>query len=105
MNEEEKVLVLVHIRNNATGEIRIHNDGNWSKKDIDEGYFSFQYGENNYACDCNRSLFFARANAEEDSDRDGDRECTSYKFSITQCLLPDSTDIYHDEDEPLRETP
>lgn len=93
---EEKIPVQVYIRNNETGETRIYTDVHWTQKDFDEGYFQFQYGENNYACDCNRALFFARSNGEEDPET---RDCTVEKFTITQCLTPDGTDIYHDEDD------
>lgn len=45
--------VKVEIRRNADGVIRVYEDSHW--------YSDFIWSEGNYACDCNRHLFFERA--------------------------------------------
>src|SRR4051812_5803648 len=49
------------LRNNDTGEERLYvDDGDWTETT------EFTWVEGNYSCDCNRSLFFARAAGEPD---------------------------------------
>lgn len=74
------VKCIAEIRNNATGEIRefetdeILTNGNKSP-DI------FNWEENNFACDCNRLLFFKRAGNEE-SEEDWSVKCSDGKYSV-----------------------
>jgi hypothetical protein len=71
---------IAEIRNNETGEVReyetheILNNG-------EEHPSVFNWEENNYACDCNRHLFFKRVNNDE-NDEDWDIECTHGKYSV-----------------------
>src|SRR3990172_12902584 len=78
---ENKVDVLVHIRKNETGEVRIHKD--WLYLDEDNSPNFFIWEDGNYACDCNRRLFFARVN---DEDEDWDSGCGETEYSINIML-------------------
>ena len=69
-NTAKPIPCLLEIRLNATGEIR-------SMAEMYSG--SFIWEEGNYACDCNRELFFAWA-AGEDDDLDG--LCGDERFSV-----------------------
>lgn len=54
----------IHITDTTTGETRIYFE--------DHDYYEateYQWSEGNYSCDCNRGLFFGRANGEENMDR------------------------------------
>ncbi len=49
------MMYTIHIMNNSTKEIKEYvDDYNWEK----ESTLLFMYGEGNYSCDCNRSIFF-----------------------------------------------
>lgn len=75
----------VLLRNNASGEVRRHREaGDW------EDFSDFMWTEGNFACDCNRSLLFARAGNEPDPP---DRKCSSELFSAIRAELPDGTHI------------
>lgn len=54
----------VTIRRVADGLVRVVDDT------AIRGGWRFQWGENNYSCDCNRALFFARAAGEPDPEID-----------------------------------
>ncbi len=83
--------IIVKIRNNATGEIVDHPDVG----DFDEdGFVDFIWSDGNYACDCNRDLFFHRAKGLDDPD---DNPCGEEKYSI-QITCDDA--IVYDEFEP-----
>ena len=74
---EKKVDVLVHIRKNETGEVRIWKDDLNLHEDGSPNLFMWVYG--NYSCDCNRRLFFARVNGE---DEDWESDCSNTEYSI-----------------------
>ncbi len=62
------------IRDNITGDIREFST------EFDDEYGNFQWGpDGNFGCDCNRQLFFRRANGE---DEDWDCECSEILFSV-----------------------
>lgn len=69
-------LHLVLIRDNETGIVRAYEDAylRWVEDD-------FIWTEGNFACDCNRGLFFARAVGEDGPDR----ACGSERYSV---MLP-----------------
>lgn len=89
--KEEEVVVRVEIRKNATGEIRefettlLFDDFGGDKY---PNYFIWEEG--NYSCDCNRRLFFARANCEEEDWQSG---CGDTEYSVS-ILLEDGECIY-----------
>ena len=73
--------MLAHIRKNETGEIRIYKiDG---IMDEDSGYpHTFIWHDGNYACDCNRELFFEYALEDGMSMDDIGNECSDGRFSV-----------------------
>ena len=78
-----------HIRRNADGVIRQYTeDWDWH----DGGDFLWEDG--NYACDCNRSLFFHRAANEPEPD---EISCGCTAFSV-QVRAPDGSVLYQDDD-------
>ncbi len=50
------MLLHAHITDTVTGETRVHH---WVESA--PGLVSFDWGDNNNSCDCNRSLHFSRA--------------------------------------------
>lgn len=81
---------IAHIRKNATGEVRskpsveFGDDGN-----DDPGFFTWQEG--NFACDCNRELFFERIDGKEISHE----QCSEGRFSVN--LENEAGKIYYRE--------
>lgn len=78
-----------HITDTKTGETRIHH---WVESD--PGIVDFDWGENNNACDCNRSLHFSRAAG-------GDgwsemRECGDSRFRVR--ILNDAGEVVYEDD-------
>lgn len=71
---------IAEIRNNETGEIRRYSTDEILATGEDHPSV-FIWKEGNFACDCNRLLFFKRANQEE-SDEDWDEQCSDGKFSV-----------------------
>jgi hypothetical protein len=89
------VSVIAEIRENATGEVREHR----SDEILDDGEETpntYMWEEGNYSCDCNRRLFFERANGE---DEDIDSQCTGGKFSV-RLRNAKTGKIYYDEFDP-----
>jgi hypothetical protein len=71
---------IAEIRNNETGEIR-ECETHEILEIGSEHPSVFNWEENNFSCDCNRRLFFKRANNEEIED-DWNIECSDGKFSV-----------------------
>lgn len=68
--------VVIHIKKNTTGVIRKH------VYEVDDQYDDmqgFMWNDGNYACDCNRELFYERS---EDPDYDADTKCGKTRFSV-----------------------
>lgn len=79
----------LEIRNNKTGEVRASQEGwDW---DGDTEYPDYIWSEGNYACDCNRALFFARVVGEDDPDRN----CGDSAFAV-RLTAEDGTVLYED---------
>ena len=71
---------IAEIKNNETSEIREYETH--EILEIGGEHPSvFNWEENNFSCDCNRRLFFKRANNEETED-DCNAECSDGKFSV-----------------------
>lgn len=70
----------VAIRNVHTGEVRVHHDS--GRIMADGSFWDFMWADGNYACDCNRALFFARAGNEPDVDID----CGDSMFQIVSIV-------------------
>jgi hypothetical protein len=70
----------VAIRNNTTGETRIHVDSfDW------DDAADYLWTEGNFCCDCNRALLFARAGGDPDPKC---RQCGHDAFSALYVELP-----------------
>lgn len=72
---DQSVAVIAEIRLNATGEIR-ESRHTLSMGDGERHPRHFGWSEGNFACDCNRAIFFY---ADED---EPDRECDENAFSV-----------------------
>lgn len=82
---ENKVDVLVHIRKNDTGEIRIYRD--WLYLDEDGLPDVFIWEDGNYSCDCNRHLFFSRAHAYNENIKwEPEPDCGNTEYSVNIIL-------------------
>lgn len=78
----------VRMRNNETGEVRdLSMDFEWPESDGD-----FLWSDGNYACDCNRALFFFNWGPEAE-----DRHCGVDGFSVQSITLPDGRMVYSDD--------
>ena len=76
--------VVAAIRDKQTGEERLYPIGPW------EDHSDFLWSEGNYACDCNRALFFARAANGEDIDH----PCGSTRYHVR--IEVDGKEVYAD---------
>ena len=82
----------VHIRKNATGEVR-----QWVEKDADwDDGFDYIWVDGNCSCDCNRALYFARAKDEDETEA-WEQDCGESAYSVPFVELPDGTRISIDE--------
>lgn len=90
----------VVIRNNATGETRVHaEDSEWQEE---KGYSTrFSWTEGNFCCDCNRELVFEWAAGNHDTD-DMDGPCGHERFTIPYIELPDGRRVPIDEPAPIK---
>ena len=71
---------IAEIKDNQTGEIRmIDTQERLGEGDDYPGVFN--WGENNYSCDCNRRIFFKRSKNEL-TDEDFAVECSDGKYSV-----------------------
>lgn len=79
--------VRYEIRRNADGLIREVCSGmSW--------HGDFIWGEGNFACDCNREIFFCDAAGEDDSNR----HCGHEAYSVRVTAVDDGRLIYQDHD-------
>lgn len=86
----------VEIRNNATGEVRRYRDEYFNSPGSASVYL---WTDGNYGCDCNRSMFFARAGNEAEDDDEPDVECGDEKFSALRAHCDDGQVINLSGDE------
>jgi hypothetical protein len=78
----------VAIRKNETGEVRMYrHDMAWDDSSM------YQWTDGNYGCDCNRELFWHRANGDEAEAI----SCGSTDFTVLYAELPDGTRIEIDD--------
>jgi hypothetical protein len=83
--------ILVHITDTRSGETRIDkNTGLWNE---DGEFQDFIWSEGNYACDCNRGLFFANAVGDEEDD---DHACGADRYKVRICDEL-GTELYRDD--------
>lgn len=92
---EEKP-IHVHIRRNADGVVRLYEDIGFFDK---FGFEDYIWSEGNYACDCNRHLFFVRAGGDEDDEDEGDDDaCSSGLYAVKITNPAGSETLYQDDD-------
>lgn len=88
---EDKRIATVFIRNNETGEI-VSYDDEWCF--FEDGKFNdFTWEEGNYACDCNRELFFYRAKNIEEPE---EAKCGEERFSV-KIIRKSNGEVLYDE--------
>lgn len=89
------VWVDVQIRHNPTGEIRV--DRQWMIFEPEHGEHPsiFMFEEGNYACDCNRHLFFHRSAGHEPED---DNPCGDAAYSVNLINPKDGRVFYREFD-------
>jgi hypothetical protein len=79
----------VHIRNNATGEVREYRDNlDW------HGSSLYWWSEGNMSCDCNRHNIFREAGGESATDEN----CSDGRYTVVRITLDDGT-VYENEAE------
>ena len=85
---------VAHIRRNADGVVRDHEfedkADTFGEKDGEEGLGTYMWGEGNFACDCNRAIFFAA------NDEDDEHKCGETAFSV-QIVDGSGTIVYQDD--------
>ena len=87
------VLVEVHIKEVATGEVRVYATEEPLELCGGEYYLSvFNWEENNYACDCNREIFFNRVKGIEIENQ----ECSDGRF-LVNLVNPKLGETYYRE--------
>ena len=87
-----RIWFVANIRNNGTGEIRNYD----TYDDIEDGEIlpsTYIWEDGNYACDCNRGLFFGYSIGEKY--KDIDHECGDEKFAVN-LTLHDGTVFYRE---------
>ena len=90
----------VHITNVETGEVAIYPmdcDYMNVRSDGAQEFMSFNWEEGNFACDCNRKLFFARALGKELDLDDEDLTCSEGKYRVKIFDLEGQL-LYEDEE-------
>ncbi len=85
-------MITIYIRRNSDGVVRVYTeDGDWQES------YDYLWGEGNYCCDCNRSLFFRRADPAQQDDKNESDECGDDKYSI-RIEDKDGKVLYEDDD-------
>lgn len=85
------VYIIAHIKNNETSEVRQYKE----KLNIEFGEShpnDYIWESGNYACDCNREIFFRKAGQEEKIDHD----CGDGKYSVN-LQNPRTGDMFYSE--------
>ncbi len=87
------MMIHIHIKDNVTGEEVInHHDSDWNG--------DFIWVDGNYACDCNRALFFGEAKNGVWPDED-ETPCGHERYSIPFIELDDGTKKIIDDSSPV----
>jgi hypothetical protein len=88
-----KLQLEVTLRKNETGEVRVF-------KCVDDDQFKdaivFSWTENNFSCDCNRSLFWSDY-SDEDENEDDEYPCGDTKFTLLKLYLPELGETLYEE--------
>jgi hypothetical protein len=86
-----KFKAMISLRKNATGEVRAIE--HWSFEPYEDG--DYLWTEGNYACDCNRHLFFERAGGREPESREV--ACGDEKYTATHGTREDGSSFTLDD--------
>jgi hypothetical protein len=93
----------IHLRDNTTGERYVYyDDSDWAGWDEDRNadyQIEWMFGDGNYACDCNRALYFEAAKTGK-WPNNPDRDCGHERYTIER-IVERGTDrvVYYDDDE------
>lgn len=87
------VKTVARIRCNGTGEVREYDMTAWLEPDA-EAPSDFIWADGNFACDCNRKIFFGRAIGFEYEDED--TPCGDSAYSV-QMVNPADGSVWYDE--------
>ena len=80
LTDSKWVECIAEIKRNSTGEVREY-ETHEILGDGEDFPSVFNWEENNYACDCNRRVFFKRVK-EEETEADWNIACSDGKFSV-----------------------
>jgi hypothetical protein len=97
MTREESISVpvRVHLRKVSTGEVRVYDDSLYTTATYDG---LFIWDEGNYACDCNRRLFWDQAVGVETPD--GEDRCGGGAFVVDRIeRIADGVIVYSETDD------
>jgi len=97
-NDALWVTITAHIKNLKTGVVRKSEHQTWVDKQTN-AVSVYMWEEGNYACDCNRRLFFARAVGEEE---DWDSPCSSDQYDV-KLENPVTGNIFYEENSDATE--
>lgn len=86
------VEIIAVIRKNETGEIREYVTS--AILEDDNTIFTFGWCEGNYSCDCNRNLFFLRANNEDEEEAWEYDNCSEGEYSVQLLNSVDRSMLY-----------
>ena len=73
------MIIVAKIKNVRTGEIRLCDTNIWETNGLPDPYI---WEDGNYACDCNRHLFFERAVGNEPDDSECNCETDFYRVEL-----------------------
>ncbi len=89
MDDFIDVPCVISIRRNSDGLVREIKDLNWHGSD-------YIWCDGNFACDCNRYLFFQRAANEDDEE---EHDCGDSAYTVLSIKLDDGTVVYKEDDD------
>jgi hypothetical protein len=84
----------VHIRHVESGVTRVYRSEEFLFPNDNGEWSCFNWSDNNYACDCNRALFWSRAGSEEDLEI----PCSDRKYRVDAIVrVSDGEKLYEDD--------
>lgn len=88
------VAIHAHICDNTTGEVRKYvTDALWDE----DGDMAYYWSDGSAGCDCNRALFFGRANGEDPGE--DETPCGSDRYSVN-LINPKTGEVLYEEFNP-----
>ena len=84
----------VHLLETETGERAVYRTQGWDNaEDYGYGFANFIWEEGNYACDCNRALFFARASGKPEPDI----TCSHDRYRVEKIVKVSTGEVVYEE--------